>query len=234
MVLAQQPAGPHHHRASAAQRLVWAHHPLSHGRTQELRRAHLRFRVPRRDLPPTRIGGGVEHDSEQIGARHAIDHGVMALGDQRPVLVLEALHHPHLPQWLGPVERLAHDPTDQVAELLVAAGGGESGVADVVPEVEVDIVDPHWPVVLERNEPHLLAVARHLRQLGRNHGQNVGELRRRSLEDGDRGNVHRTRGVLDVEERRIQRTQALHGNLRVSTASVTPPYRPPEGADRRR
>ena len=45
----------------------------------------------------------------EIGARHAVDHAVMHLRHERPMAVLEALDHPHLPQRLVPVELLRHD-----------------------------------------------------------------------------------------------------------------------------
>ncbi len=98
---------------------------------------------------------------------------------------------------------------DQLAQLGLAAGGGQGRVAHVVLDVEVRVVHPDRAAQLEGDELHHLAVARHQGELGVDHGDDVGEGRRRALEDGDRGDVHVADVVLDVEERRVQRAQPV-------------------------
>ena len=82
-------------------------------------------------------------------------------------------------------------------------------MAQVVLDVEVGVVGPDRPAQIEGHAAHHLAVARDQRQLGVDHGQHVGEQGRGTFEDGHRGNVHVADVVLEVEERRIQRTQPV-------------------------
>ena len=56
--------------------------------------------------------------------------------------------------------RCEKTPRGEVPQLLLAAGGGQGGVADVVVEVEVGVVDPDRPALVEGDEPQLLAEAR--------------------------------------------------------------------------
>jgi hypothetical protein len=69
--------------------------------------------------------------------------------------VLESFDDPHLPERLVAIELLRHDAPDQVAQLPVEARSGERRVPEVVPEVEVRIVDPHRPAELKRHESNL-------------------------------------------------------------------------------
>ena len=92
---------------------------------------------------------------------------------------------------------------------LSPPGSGQRRVAQVVLNVEVRIVDPDRSPQLERDGADLLAVARDEVELGLHHGDDVAEGRRRALEDGDRGDVHVGHVVLNVEERCVQRAQAI-------------------------
>ena len=92
---------------------------------------------------------------------------------------------------------------------LSPPGDGQRGVAQVVLDVEVRVVDPDRTAQLEGDEADLLAVPRHQVELGVHHGDDVAERRRRTLEDRHRGDVHVGHVVLNVEERRIQRAQAI-------------------------
>ena len=78
------------------------------------------------------------------------------------------------------------------------------------------IVDPHRSPELEGNESHLLAVPRHGRELPGNHRLELLVHRWRTVEDCDRADVHVADRVLDVQERRVERTHAVH---------ATPPHR---------
>ena len=115
-------------------------------------------------------------------------------------------------------------------------GRGERGVAQVVLDVEVRVVDPDGPAELEGHESHLLAVARHEVELGVDHLDHVGEGRRRSFEDRHRGDVHVRDVVLDVEERGVQGAQPVRAHtpsLRGPPAGrLLPRCRRPRGSGR--
>ena len=128
--------------------------------------------------------------------------------------VLEPFDHPHLPQRLVPVELLGHHPTDEVAQLPVAAGGRERSVAEVVAEVEVWVVDPERAAELQGHEPHLLAVPRHRRELARDHRLELLVVGRRPLEHSHRADVHVAHGVFDVQEGRVEWAHPIHHDLR--------------------
>ena len=160
-------------------------------------------------LGPRGVGTQVHDHGQQVGPRHPVDQGVVRLGQHGPAAVLEALDDPDLPERLGAVELLRHDPPDQLAQLALAPGGGQRGVAQVVLDVEVGVVHPDRPPQLEGDEADLLAVAGDEVELGLDHGHDVGVRRRRALEDRHRGDVHVGHVVLDVEERRVQGAQAV-------------------------
>ena len=134
----------------------------------------------------------------------------MHLGDHRPPAILQALDHPQLPEWLAAIQGLREDPAGQVAQLVLAARRWNGGVADVIEDLEVGIVDPHRPPDATRGEPHLLAVSRHQRQLARDEPDQVAICRRRAFEDRHRSDVHRIAAVLDVEERRVLHAHHIH------------------------
>ena len=63
-------------------------------------------------------------------------------------------------------------------------------MADVVGEVEVDVVDPERPAGLQRRHDELLAEARHQAEAAADVLDQVDVARRRALEDQDRADVH--------------------------------------------
>ena len=67
---------------------------------------------------------------------HAVHQRVVGLRDQREAAALEPLHDPDLPQRLRAVEPLGEDAPHELAQLVVAAGLRQGGVAHVVVEVE--------------------------------------------------------------------------------------------------
>ena len=89
---------------------------------------------------PGSIGLGTGSRSKstvrEVDAGDAVDQRMVGLGDQREAVALEALDQPHLPQRLRAVEALGEDPRGQAQELVLGAGLGQRGVADVVLEVE--------------------------------------------------------------------------------------------------
>jgi hypothetical protein len=98
---------------------------------------------------------------------------------------------------------LREDPGGGGPQLLLGARRGHGAVAQVVADVEVGIVDPDGLAHSERDETHLLAVARREVELALDHRPQVLEGRRRSLEDADAADVHGCHVVLDVQEHRI-------------------------------
>ena len=134
----------------------------------------------------------------------------MHLGDDRPPTVLEALHHPQLPERLLAVEGLCEDAPGQVAQLIPAARRRDRRVANVIQDLEMRVVDPHRASDAGGGETHLLPVARHERQLGGDEADEVSICRSRTLEHRHRPDVHRIVGVLDVEERRVLHAHHIH------------------------
>jgi hypothetical protein len=178
-----------------------------------------------------RDGREVEHDLRDVDARDPVDHRVVGLRDQREPAVREALDHPHLPQRPGAVELLGEDPAGEAQELLVGARPRQGRVADVVLEVEHRVVDPQGPAAARGRDLELLAVARHEVQA---HPQRVEELverRRRAFEAGQRADVHVRVGALLVQERRVDRGEAVevllrHGASLAAGATATRVRRP--------
>jgi hypothetical protein len=136
----------------------------------------------------------------------------MGLGHHSPLAVLETVDDPDLPQRLGPVELLRHDPSDQLPQLGVPARRRQGGVPDVVVDVEVGVVDPDRAPDVERHLQHDLAVARDQGELSGHHGHELLEGRLGALEDGDGADVQLIDAVLEVEERGIERAQPIAGH----------------------
>jgi len=90
---------------------------------------------------------------------------------QRPVVILEALDKPELPERLRAVELLGHESTNQPAQLCLATRRAERGLADVVFEVKVRIIHPDRATEVERHAANRLAIARNPIKLAGNHVQ---------------------------------------------------------------
>ena len=151
----------------------------------------------------------VEEDGGDVDPGDAVDQRVVALADDREAAVVQALDQPQLPERLAAVELLGEDPRRQVAQLLVGAGRRQRGLAHVVLEVEVRVVDPDRPALVERHGAQLLAEARHQVQA---RGDVVAELLvggRRALEDDRAGDVHVRARPLHVQEGRVQPGQPV-------------------------
>ena len=191
-----------------------AHEPADAARG-EVERGRLRLRAPRlalvRQLRRVRLG--VEQHRGEVDAGDAVDERVVGLGDQREAVALEALDEPRLPQRLGAVELLGVDARGERAQLLLRAGRGQRGVADVVLEVEARVVDPHRPARLDRRERELLAVARDEVQPPADLVDEVDVAGRRTLEDHHRADVHVRRRPLLRQEGRVHRGQPITVSL---------------------
>ena len=90
--LAGHPAGPHR-----PELLVGPASHVQHGASCQLGAGRRGGGLPFVGQGNRGLGGGVHDDGQQIGARDPVDHRVMGLGEHRPVAVLQALDHPHLP-----------------------------------------------------------------------------------------------------------------------------------------
>jgi hypothetical protein len=108
-----------------------------------------------------RIGRGIEQHGRDVHPGDAVDERVVSLREQREAPVGEPLHEPQLPERSAAVERLGEDPAGQPLELGLAARPGQRGMAHVVAHVEVGIVDPHGPSLVEGDEREPLAIARY-------------------------------------------------------------------------
>ena len=93
-------------------------------------------------------------------------------------------------------------------------GSGSAGVADVVGEVEVDVVRPERPARLQRRHDEALAEARHLVEAAADVLDQVDVERRRPLEDQDRADVHVARRASRWSGTRRRRRSADRDGLR--------------------
>jgi hypothetical protein len=139
---------------------------------------------------------------------------VVGLGDQREAIALEPLDQPRLPQRLGAIQLLGEHARHQAHQLVLAAGLRQRGLAHVVLEVEVRVVDPHRTPGLQRRLRELLPVARHQVQPHPQRVQELLEVRRRALEDRHRPDVHVRVVALLVQERSVDGGQPVEVVLR--------------------
>ena len=204
-------ARPAQRGADAADDLPRAGRALEQRVAEQLQVARLRprrpLRRPRRRVRRLRLE--VEEDGRDVDPGDAVDQRVVALADDREAVALEALDQPQLPERLRAVELLGEDPGGEVAQLLLGARRRQRGLAHVVVEVEVGVVDPDRPALVEGHEAQLLAEARDEVQA---RVDVVAELlvgRRRALEDDRRGDVHVGAASLHVEERGVEAGQPI-------------------------
>jgi len=128
--------------------------------------------------------------------------------------VLETLDEIVLPERPRAVERNHMKVSDQVAQLLHCSGARQGPAADVIVEIELVFVDPHWvidaerchlrsaPIGGEQVEPRHRVVAELLKG-------NVRWVARRS-ENRHAADVHRCLGRFQIEEAGVQRREPLH------------------------
>ena len=95
-------------------------------------------------------------------------------------------------------------------------------MAHVVGEVERTVVDPHREPDVARHEAHLLAVARDLRQLAGDQGEDLVEAGPGTVEDGARPDVHVGDPVLGVEERAVEGAHVVHREQRLKWRAAGP------------
>jgi len=106
----------------------------------------------------------------------------MGLRQHGPLATVESLDDPDLPQGPGPVERLRHDPAHQLPQIPFAPGSGKGGMAEVIVDVEMGIVDPHRRPRSKGTKRTIWPVARHERQLAADPGHHVPKRWGRTLD----------------------------------------------------
>ena len=112
-----------------------------------------------------RVGGRIGLEVEQLlrdaGAGDAVHEAVVELRDQRHLAADDAVDVPHLPQRPAPIELVAHEHAEEVADLPPPARRRDRDAAEVLVDVEVLVLDPHRPVEVERDLLELPAELRH-------------------------------------------------------------------------
>lgn len=117
-----------------------------------------------------------------------VGDGVMKLENQRTPPRLQAINYPQLPQGPSAVQRSAHQPRDELAELRKAAGNSCTHRTDVALQVRRPRIDPHRMEQAERHADQALAQGHEL-------GDARGERRAHPFHvqlGRDRGRVSRT------------------------------------------
>ena len=170
----------------------------------------------------------------QIGRGDAVDHAVMDLREQRPAALARSPRPSRSPR-AACCGRGAgrHDARRHAAQLLVAAGLRERGVAQVVVEVEVRVVHPHRAAQRRagRSAPSGGSGARG-RACPRPSRSSSLERRGRALEDAHPADVHRAViGPLDVQERGVHRAHPVHAGSLPRRGSPRARGRPPRFTD---
>jgi hypothetical protein len=138
---------------------------------------------------------------------------VVALADDREAAVTQPLYQPQLPQWLGAVELLGEDPRCEVAQLLLGAGRRQRGLAHVVVEIEVGVVDPDRATLPEGDKAQLLAEAWNQVQPRGDVVAKLGMAGRGAFENDRRGNVHMRPRSLHVEKGGVEPAQSILGHM---------------------
>ena len=160
----------------------------------------------------------IEHEHQQLGARGAVDRGVVDLREDAEPAVGQALDDVGLPERPAPIEGTPDDPGDDLGELVVTPGRRHAGVADVEVEVEVGILDPVGVVEAERHlaetAPQRLEEMEPALDLRPPGGERVvvGVVLGLGV-DREAGDVAELRARFHVQERGVEAGQLLHGPL---------------------
>ena len=95
---------------------------VEHGAERQAGRRRQAARHPVVALELLGVGAGVEQHLADVDGVDAVDEDLVALGEQGDLAVGETLDEVDLPERTVHVERSAHDPADQLAQLLHRAG----------------------------------------------------------------------------------------------------------------
>ena len=163
------------------------------------------------------LGIDVEEHLGEAGTGHAVDDGVVHLGEQRHPAALEALDHPGLPERLAAVELQRRQLPDELLQLPLPTRRGHADPTDVELRVELGILDPAGPIDPERDVDVLPAQLGHVRDPRDHHVPHPLEREVRGIgrvDDEQARDVHVPVGCLGVQERSVLALELLH---------VTPP-----------
>ena len=165
--------------------------------------------------PLGRVRFEVDELREDVDTRRAVDRGVVDLGDDRGVAVLEALGHPQLPERTGPVELARRDVAHDLGELVGSTRSGNGardgrGSRDRSPgsSTHSGWWSENGTVTSRRAEGDDL-----VDPFGHEAPERVGgepTFDPRWVEDRRGHHVHVVRGGLELQERSIEAGQALH------------------------
>ena len=168
----------------------------------ELDRARTTCRSPRRDRGAAHLVGILEDDLADIDRGDAVDHRLVGLAEQREAIALDALDQVDLPQRVAAIQRAAHDPRDEVVELLERAGSRKRRAPDVERHVEALVIHPDRGGDPTGHLAQALAIARDIGDAIADEldqalvVQDTGLL----LEERQAADVHRRGRPLQVEE----------------------------------
>src|ERR1700730_2944546 len=160
------------------------------------------------------LGRDVQQDLRQTGAGHRVDHIGVHLGHDRCAPVLQTLDEPQLPQRLGSVEFVRHQPTDEFVVFSAPARRWDGYVPYVEIDVEILVLDEPRPVQPERRSGHQPPQLRQLRQtrLDELSDRLEAEIRRiRGIADRRGTDMHVPAGRLGKPESCVRARQPIHG-----------------------
>jgi hypothetical protein len=155
------------------------------------------------------IRAGVVEDRGYVNPRDTVDEAVVALAHDREPPALDPVDQPQLPERLRAIQALGEDPRGERSQLLLGARLRQGGVAEVVGEVELRVVDPAGATLGERDEAQLLAEPGHQVKPRRDVVAELVVAGRRTLEQRRRGDVHVRRPALQVQERGVEARQPV-------------------------
>ena len=124
----------------------------------------------------------------------------------------EAFDNPALPERVVAVHRPGHHVGEQLQQVVFGTTAGQGESTNVMVEVEVGIGDPRGEREVQRRRVQFLSGPRDRVEAGQQGSLHVGLIRRRSAENRRGADDDRCMriGVLDLQERRIQRVQVVH------------------------
>ena len=158
-----------------------------------------------------RFGLEIQENTQELGARDAVDGAVVDLGDHADLVALQPFDDPHLPQRAVPVELAADHVGRELGQLAHPARRGQRGAAEMIVDVELGIVDPHRVAQAEghldqpapehrcQRDPLVDELAQPAEGVAPGHGGRV--------ENGDQRHVHVEGGCLRVEEGGVEPAQ---------------------------
>jgi hypothetical protein len=141
----------------------------------------------------------------------------MHLGEDGDLAARQTLDHPHLPQRSRPVEPDPGEVPGDLGEFGLPTGSRYGEPVDVPVDVEVAVLDPQGVVDVDRHPLELAMEHRDVAHpvlevvLEAREGVAVGD--RLGVEQDDPADVHELLRCLQVEEARIQPTEAFHRDV---------------------